>query len=84
MAVPDFAGALITGGGRGIGAATARLLASRGARAIVTDRDGPAANDVAATLPPGCRGQDAGRDGPDAGAELFANLAMDELWPTSS
>jgi len=36
--------ALITGGGRGIGAATARLLAAEGARVVVSDLDeGPAA-----------------------------------------
>jgi 2-keto-3-deoxy-L-fuconate dehydrogenase len=37
----DFAGvvAIVTGGGSGIGAATARLLTSRGARVAVLDRD---------------------------------------------
>jgi NAD(P)-dependent dehydrogenase (short-subunit alcohol dehydrogenase family) len=48
----DLAGqvALVTGGGSGIGAATGRLLSSRGARVIVADRSLQAANEVAATL----------------------------------
>jgi NAD(P)-dependent dehydrogenase (short-subunit alcohol dehydrogenase family) len=37
---------LVTGGTRGIGAATARLLASRGARVLVTARTAPSADDV--------------------------------------
>ena len=38
---PEFAGlaALVTGGASGIGLATARLLAARGARVTVLDRD---------------------------------------------
>ena len=38
---PEFAGlaALVTGGASGIGLATARLLAARGARVAVLDRD---------------------------------------------
>ncbi|MCX0244333.1 SDR family NAD(P)-dependent oxidoreductase [Streptomyces drozdowiczii] len=41
---------LITGAGRGIGAATARLLASEGARVLVTDLEGDRAESVAADI----------------------------------
>jgi 3-oxoacyl-[acyl-carrier protein] reductase len=39
--------ALVTGGGRGIGAATAKLLASEGAKVVVSDLDEGPANEVA-------------------------------------
>jgi NAD(P)-dependent dehydrogenase (short-subunit alcohol dehydrogenase family) len=42
--------AIVTGGGSGLGAATARLLAARGARVLVFDRDGDAAARVAAEI----------------------------------
>lgn len=49
MGLIDGKVAIITGSGRGIGAATARLLAAHGARIIVSDLDeGPAAETVAA------------------------------------
>ena len=41
---------LVTGGGAGIGAATVRCLAGRGARVAVLDRDGDAARAVAAEV----------------------------------
>jgi NAD(P)-dependent dehydrogenase (short-subunit alcohol dehydrogenase family) len=44
---------LITGGGRGLGAATATALARRGARVVLADIDLSAAQRVAATLPGG-------------------------------
>ena len=43
--------ALVTGGGSGIGAAVARELTSAGARVLVTDVNGPAAESVSAQLP---------------------------------
>jgi NAD(P)-dependent dehydrogenase (short-subunit alcohol dehydrogenase family) len=48
----DFAGkvVLVTGGGSGIGAATCRAFAARGARVAVVDRDAQAAERVAAEI----------------------------------
>jgi 3-oxoacyl-[acyl-carrier protein] reductase len=48
----DGAVAVVTGGSRGIGAATARLLAAAGARVVITHRDSAeAAEEVRASLP---------------------------------
>jgi NAD(P)-dependent dehydrogenase (short-subunit alcohol dehydrogenase family) len=44
---------LITGAGRGLGAATAAALAQRGARVVIADVDLPTAESVAAALPSG-------------------------------
>jgi NAD(P)-dependent dehydrogenase (short-subunit alcohol dehydrogenase family) len=44
---------LITGAGRGLGAATADALAQRGARVVIADIDLPMAESVAAALPRG-------------------------------
>jgi NAD(P)-dependent dehydrogenase (short-subunit alcohol dehydrogenase family) len=44
---------LITGAGRGLGAATATVLTQRGARVVLADVDLSAARQVAATLPSG-------------------------------
>ncbi|MFJ8589021.1 SDR family NAD(P)-dependent oxidoreductase [Streptomyces sp. NPDC093595] len=44
-------GVLITGAARGIGEATARRLASEGARVMVADLDGRLADEVAGTIP---------------------------------
>lgn len=43
--------AIVTGAGRGIGAATARLFAAHGARLVVNDIDGEALEQVRETLP---------------------------------
>jgi 3-oxoacyl-[acyl-carrier protein] reductase len=42
--------ALVTGGGRGIGAATARLLAAEGAKVVVSDLDEAPAREVAGAI----------------------------------
>lgn len=83
MAVQDFAGhcAFITGGGSGIGAATARLLASRGAKVIVTDRDRACAHEVAALLPHTAQARALDAKDRAAAAELFANLAAEGILP---
>lgn len=47
--------ALVTGGGSGIGAATAHLLAAEGARVMLADRNGEAAEAVAAEIGEGAR-----------------------------
>ena len=51
--------AVVTGGGSGIGAATARLFSEFGARVAVIDRDGPAAQAVAAEIGGLARASDA-------------------------
>jgi len=48
--VPDGQVAIVTGAGSGIGAATARLLASRDAQVVIADRDQEAGEAVAASI----------------------------------
>ncbi len=48
--------AIVTGGGGGIGSAVAISLAERGARVVVADLDGPAAERTAATITGECPG----------------------------
>jgi 3-oxoacyl-[acyl-carrier protein] reductase len=49
--------AIVTGAGRGIGAATARLFADAGARVALVDRDGSAASAVAGEIASGRAGR---------------------------
>ena len=66
--------ALVTGGGSGLGAATARMLASRGARVAVLDFDGARADAVAADI--GGLGVQADVGNADAVEAAFARVAQ--------
>ncbi len=69
--------ALITGSGRGIGAATARKLTAEGARVIVNDLDAVEAEQTAATLDGAIA---APADLTDAGAaDYLVNTAIEKL-----
>jgi NAD(P)-dependent dehydrogenase (short-subunit alcohol dehydrogenase family) len=46
----DGQGAIVTGGGSGLGAATARGLAASGAKVVILDYDGDRASSVAAEI----------------------------------
>ncbi len=50
MGLLDGQRAIVTGGGNGIGEATARLMTAEGARVAVLDRDAAAADAVAADI----------------------------------
>ena len=65
---------VVVGGGGGIGAACARLLAARGARVAVLDLDESAARDVAGELGSGASG--AGVDVTDTGSTAGAIAAI--------
>jgi NAD(P)-dependent dehydrogenase (short-subunit alcohol dehydrogenase family) len=58
--------ALVTGGGSGLGESSARLLAERGARVLVVDRDEDGARRVAATIGDGAAPFAADVSDPDA------------------
>ena len=69
--------ALVTGAGRGIGEATARKLASHGARVLVNDLDADVAEAVAASIP-GAVAFPADLTDP-AAADQVVNAAIDAL-----
>src|SRR5437016_4809934 len=76
----DFAGkiVLVTGGGNGIGGASCRGFAAAGARVAVIDRDGTAADRVAAEIGGAAKGYALDvADGP-AFARLAADIAASE------
>jgi NAD(P)-dependent dehydrogenase (short-subunit alcohol dehydrogenase family) len=79
--VDAFAGRriLITGAGAGIGAATARLLAARGGRVAILDRDGAAASATAAALG-AARALASAGDVTDPAAVGAVLAAMTERW----
>jgi NAD(P)-dependent dehydrogenase (short-subunit alcohol dehydrogenase family) len=66
MSALDGRVALVTGGASGIGLATARLLAERGASVAVVDRNGKGADEVAAEL---------------GGLAVEADVSRPEEWP---
>jgi len=68
---------LITGAGAGIGAATARLLAVRDGRVAILDRNGSAAEAVAAALGPGSALAAAGDVTDPAAIDTILELMMD-------
>ena len=69
------AGALVAGGASGLGAATARALAARGARVALLDRDREAAEALAREL-----GGDASAHAADVTSESEVEAAIDASW----
>lgn len=78
--------AVVTGGASGIGAACCRMLAERGARVVVADRDVPRAQALAAEIRGVAQALDVGsREANDeAAAEIEASLGPVEILVTSA
>ena len=74
--MPDYEGlvAVVTGGASGIGAATVRLLAARGAQVAVLDRDAADPDAAALSLPCDVTDAEAVAASVDAVAERFGRL----------
>ena len=72
--------ALVTGGGRGIGAAIATALAAEGARLTLLGRDRTVLEAHAATLPPSAQAHAVVADVADAAAVAAAFTAARARW----
>jgi 3-dehydrosphinganine reductase len=77
MRITD-AHAIVTGGSQGIGLATARILASRGARVSLLARDRERLDEAAAAVGPGCRTVSADVTDPDAVSTAVDALVADQ------
>jgi len=71
----DGAVAVITGAGGGLGAASARAMADRGAQVVLVDADLGRATEVAATIGDHAQALYADVSDPDSVADLFAAIA---------
>lgn len=81
MGALDGLGAVVTGGGNGIGRALARRLAAEGARVVVNDLDGDAAHAVAeevggTPLPGDCASADGVRDLVSGATEALGRIDL--------